>query len=135
MKQYSAAALAKLKAIQDKYANEPLTPVPKTRITGVWVSTAPQKTTTDVFGNPIGKPVSARVQRIRDLQAGKRVTPVKRVQHDWFGDNDPQVTRRPVQQGIARSAQTKMRPEESYEDWTKRMEAAMDEAADYMENK
>ena len=77
------------------------------------------------------------MQRIRDLQAGKRVAPVKRARLDWSEYDTPTTAapRRPIQQGINQSAQTVQKPHESYEDWTKRMESAMDDAADYLESK
>ena len=127
---YSAEALAKLKAIQDHYKNTPKTPLP-TKSVGLF-----GKPKTDVFGNPLST-VSPRVQRIRDLQAGKRVAPVKRVRLDWseYDSATTAAPRRPIQQGINQSAQTVQKPTESYEDWTKRMESAMDDAADYLESK
>ncbi len=127
MGKYTEAGLAKLRAIQEHYRNTPITVVPKTRITGGW---AIKKATTDVFGNPLSE-VSPRVQRIRDLQAGKRTAPLERRTMVWH----EAVRTNPVRP-LTINAQSPLAQEtESYEDWTERMKSTMDKAADYMEDK
>ena len=119
MNKYTQAGLAKLRAIQEKYSNTPMTPLPDKRV--------------DLFGTPINQ-VSPRVQRIRDLQAGKRVQPLRpdsMVWHDlpeWKRD-----TCAPEWDELYKAAPVKQ-DNESLEDWTERMKGAMDKAADIMEN-
>lgn len=79
----------------------------------------------DVFGRPVSK-VSPRVQRIRDLQAGRRVAPAKPARiWDW-GKPKAQPTIAPVQSQPAPRAKT-------YEEQMADLKAKMDQAADYME--
>jgi len=121
-KQYCPKAMAKLKAIQDHYKNTPKTRLPNTRI---GASITPARV--NVFGRPEPEVVSPRVQRIRDLQAGKRVAPIERRTMVWH--EAPAKT-----PSINRQA-APAKPAESYDDMVERMTKKMDEAADYMEKK
>lgn len=135
MSKFTEKGMAKLKAIQEYYKSTPLTPVSKRRIAGGWavkkqtVTVSPPTESAvqfDVFGNPMQK-VSPRVQRIRDIQSGKRTAPLERRTMVWH-DSPTKVS-----QNLVSGAS--QHDDESYDDWVKRMETAMDKAADYMESK
>jgi hypothetical protein len=93
---------------------------------------AASKPKVDVFGRPLDAPVSPRVQRIRDLQAGRRVTPISRPVSRpasnwdaWEGNN--QRDHRPVQAQPVK--------EETYEEMLEKMRGKMDRAAEILESK